>query len=157
MLLKNNRLTFTHNRQETLRLICLLSMLICCREGSTVLRRTLSTNLNQAAAVIANGGNHYPFNPCLHVPIVKVKQNGEKDQHKLPQQHQQQQKISPQSNVPQEEISLMSLKDLQNFDENVNQIINSPLKVKTTNGVWSGLIRMLPVFRSSEETRPIRL
>lgn len=136
----------------------ILSIFICCREGSTVLRRTLSTNLNQVVAVVNGGtgtggisgnGNQPIINPCLHTPMIKVKQNGD---------HDRLTKISPQSTNAQEEISLMSLKDLRSFDENVNhRLTESPKNIRRSKKMWSGLLHLVPIFRASTSPRPTRL
>lgn len=108
------------------------------------MRRTLSTNINQAAAINGITPNQI-INPVFQTSF-KPKQNGERERPKL----------SPQSTV-QEEISLMSLKDLRNLDENVNQIGESPVIVSAGKRIWSGLLRSMLIFRTSGSERPTRL
>ncbi|XP_063709384.1 gonadotropin-releasing hormone receptor [Culicoides brevitarsis] len=142
-----NRKPFCHQRYVLL-------------EGSTVLRRTLSTNMNQLAVnghspqlKTFNGSNHHKHN---HEPLLaKTHSQG----HDPPLNQTPSPPMTQRHSV--EEISLMSLeKDLRSLDENVNQVnnaVNNKIKNGTTanrkNIIAASLLRLkILKFRQKNPT-----
>lgn len=141
------------------------SFFLSYREGSTVLRRTLSTNMNQLAV---NGINNSPqllLTKCSNVQTFGMGNHHHKFNNDMPPllKTTEAQQFNPPSPPRHsvEEISLMSLeKDLRSLDENVNQVntVNNKIKNGTSgngrrNIIATSLLRLkILKFRQKNPT-----